>query len=380
MLLIKNRIPIVATVLVLLMGFVIVLAQASADNADGPIPWALDTIDVNWDWSGTGQSGSIEILLDATLEGDVFSIEVFVEPDTSTEAVLQNRHKPVHVQKMGDFGPFPTGRVLSFNFPSPRVQLQAGTEVGIHLHEQDGTRISADNTAYPFPDPTATPVPPPRPTPTPVPTIETDPADVTQVTAPTGGNAAIIQPSASASVSAPDGSVVVAVPATANATTFQLVYKPSPASVPAAPAGTSIIRAFELNTHNTAGTQVSLKLLKPVTITVKYTAADVEAAPQKNPANLKIVRYDSATQAWTPLNTTVDLAAKTLTAKASRFSVFAVAGIEPAPQFVGTPTPEAPPTGDFVPGSGLVLGLIIAGFLLITAGGAYLTQARRLRH
>ena len=46
-----------------------------------------------------------------------------------------------------------------------------------------------------------------------------------------------------------------------------------------------------------------------------------------------------------------------------------------------TPPPEAspPPTGDLAPGPGLVLPILLVGFLLILAGGVYLARDRRLR-
>ena len=396
MLLTKSRIPIVATGIILLFGFFafIITDRASADPADGPIPGGFfgndATATTGWDWSGSGQTGKIDIFLGAGLAGNVFEIEVFVEPDTSTTAIMQDKNDPMHVQQMGGFGPFPTEQLLNFGFSTTIELDKAGpTNVGLHLMGQDvnGNPIRVLTLSAPINlgllVPPAPPPPPPQPAATPVATTEVPTSQITAVTAPTGGVSAIVQPSAAATVTAPDGSVTAAVPAVANATTFQLVYNPTPASVPAAATGKKVIRAFELNTFNTAGIKVSLTLLRPATITVRYTSADVVAAPDNNPINLKIGRYDEANQAWTPLNTTVDLAAQTLSAKSSRFSLFGVVGVEPPPQVAppsaGTPTatPRAPVTGDVSPGSGMLLALILAGFLLIAAGGAYLTQARR---
>ena len=396
MLLTKSRIPIVAAGIILLFSFVLffVVDRASADPADGPIPGGFfgndATATTGWDWSGSGQTGKIDIFLGADLAGDVFEIEVFVKPDTGTVAVLQHKDDPVHVQQMGGFGPFPTDQLLSFGFSSTEpLDKAAPTDVGIHLmgRDVDGNAIRVLTLAAPINLGLLVPVAPPppvaQPTATPVQTTDVPASQITAVTAPSGGVSAVVQPSTAATVSAPDGSVTAAIPAVANATTFQLVYNPTPASVPAAAARQKIIRAFELNTFNTAGSKVSLTLLRPATITVKYTSADVTAAPDNNPINLKIGRYDEANQAWTPLNTTVDLAAQTLSAKSSGFSLFGIVGVEPAPQVAppsaGTPTatPRAPVTGDVTPGSGMLLALILAGFLLIAAGGAYLTQTRR---
>ncbi|MFC1935274.1 hypothetical protein ACFLX9_00685 [Chloroflexota bacterium] len=393
---IRNRIPIVATCLILLLGYglVLVLGQASADVADGSIPseeFGDDTAEndtVGWDWTFSAQRVQIKIFLDDGFAEKVTAIEVFIEPESGDPADF--------VDRLADSSAtFPTERVLSFTFTTQH-QLTGGSNVGIHLMgpgpsgsgyvPADEIRILTSdgpiNTHLLIPTPTPTPTSTPRPPTTPVPIVEVPTEDVTTVDIPADGDTAIIQPSQSASVTVPDGSISVAVPETTHATTFQLAVNPSPTSVPAAPAGTTILRAFEINAHDTAGVQVSLRLLKPMTITAKYTAADVTAAPQKNPTNLRIARYDATTKTWTSLNTTVNMATQMLTAKTNHLSLFSVVGVEPPPQAVGTPTPtpEAPPTGDFDPGSGLVLALVIAGFLLTIAGGVYLTQARRLRN
>jgi len=46
---------------------------------------------------------------------------------------------------------------------------------------------------------------------------------------------------------------------------------------------------------------------------------------------------------------------------------------------VATPTAKPPATGDFTPGSGLLMTVLLAGFILIAAGGAYLLQSRHTR-
>ena len=126
---------------------------------------------------------------------------------------------------------------------------------------------------------------------------------------------------------------------------------------------------------------------------MKYTDEDVQAA-QGNPQRLVLYKYDSIFQAWTPLSTSVNLADRTLQAKVSRLSFFALLG-QPQPR-TPTPTPEAtllpgvatptavptatllPPTpGDVAPGSSLLIGLLIAAFILIAAGSYYLRQSRQ---
>ena len=46
------------------------------------------------------------------------------------------------------------------------------------------------------------------------------------------------------------------------------------------------------------------------------------------------------------------------------------------PPATATPTSRPPGTGDFTPGSGMLMALLLAGFVLMTAGGAYLLQTR----
>ncbi len=43
------------------------------------------------------------------------------------------------------------------------------------------------------------------------------------------------------------------------------------------------------------------------------------------------------------------------------------------------PPPEPPPAGDFSPGSGALIAMMLAGLLLVVAGGAYVLQTRRTR-
>ena len=144
MLLIKNRIPIVATVLVLIMGFVLVLAQASADDATGSIPSGEfgDNTDVNdpigWEWESSGNQIRIDIFLDDAWAGLVFGIEAFVNPESSADA-LRNEDEPMYVQRMGSYGSFPTGRSLCFVFSTSRQVVNDA--VGIHLVDRDGDDI-----------------------------------------------------------------------------------------------------------------------------------------------------------------------------------------------------------------------------------------------
>ena len=384
MVLMRNRIPIIATGLILLLAFslLFIAERAGADDAEGtPFDGNLsDNGDVTWNWSNVGTAVKIDVHLDSpALDGLVFSIEVFIDPSTDTEILGGQAAKANHIERLSNNSAFPTGKNLTFSFQSQQT-ISESTFLGLHLHESDGTRILATDELGTLPTP-PTPTPaPPAPTATPVSITEIPDSQVTAVPVPSGGASVIIQPSKPTTVSAPDGSVVVVIPSTSNNTTYQLVYDPSPSNVPAGDAKTTILRAFELNTHDANGVAQSMVLIKSVSLTVTYTANDVAGAPQNSPINLKLLRYNETNGVWIPLNTTVDLAAQTLSAKVKTFSLFAVAGVEPAPQVISTATPVVlPPTGDVSPSSGLLLGLLLAGFLFIVAGGTYLAQSRRNR-
>ena len=357
-----------------------------ADNTIGVLPAPVSQAllipnDMGWEPVSLGTSLQVMVKIGSNLPTATHFIEVYPNPPIAGQA-----NSPALTQSLPGGGPLPTDLVLDLDVIELTDPLATVNPVKVAFLDVGGNLITFNSGAGiniqeggPL-KPPPPPPPAPEPTPTSVQTTEIPASQVTAVALPPGGSDAIIQPSAAAMVSAPDGSVSVAIPALANATTFRFQYNPSPASVPEPPAGMNVVRAFELNAYDTGGMQMSsLALLRTVTITVAYTPDDVVAAPQKNPANLKIARYDTANQAWTSLNTTLDLAAQTLSGKVSRFSVFAVVGVVPPSQVAPTSTPIAPATGDFAPGSGLVLALILAGFLLITAGGAYVTQSHRLR-
>ena len=382
MVLMRNRIPIIATGLILLLAFslLFIAERAKADDVEG-VPFDANLTDnnrVTWNWTNVGNAVKIDIFLaDAsTITGKVFAIEVFIDPSTDT-ALGDRAAKADHIERLSNNSAFPIGKNLTFSFQAQQI-ISGSTVLGLHLHESNGTRILATDQVGTLPTP-PTPTPaPPAPTATPVSITEIPDSQVTPVPVPSGGASVIIQPSKSATVSAPDGSVVVTIPNTSNDTTFQLVYDPSPSNVPAGDADTTILRPFALNTHDANSVAKSMVLIKAVTVTAKYTANDVAGAPQNSPINLKIMRYNETNSAWTALNTTVDLAAQTLTARVKTFSLFAVAGVDPPAQAIATATPVGlPPTGDVSPGSGLLLGLLLAGFLMIVAGGTYLVQSRR---
>jgi hypothetical protein len=139
-----------------------------------------------------------------------------------------------------------------------------------------------------------------------------------------------------------------------------------------------------------------------VSIVVSYNDADIAAA-DNNPARLSIYKHDASFDKWFELNTKLDIIDKTITTQVTSGGSFTVGGKAAPPQSTPTPaateeykhprwtpTPGAPtaiPTatalppepGDFAPGSGMLIGLLIAAVVLMSSGGYYLSQARGLK-
>ena len=204
------------------------------------------------------------------------------------------------------------------------------------------------------------------------------------------------------------GVVTVSVPASAAAEAGTLSYESKTAddAPAAAPAGLAFgSTLFDLSVLDVNNDRIQdYRFATSITISVKYTDDDLQAA-EGNPGRLVLHKYDEVLQAWTSLNTTFNPAARTVQAQTSRLSFFALMGQEQPP----TPTPTAtatllpgaatrsptlapptatlavpptatllPPTpGDVAPGSGLLIGLLIAAFVLIAAGGYYLRQSKQ---
>jgi len=183
MVLMRNRIPIIATGLILLLAFSLLFfaERARADGATFPFDSnSGDNGNVTWNWTNVGSAVRIDFQIAAAKEGQVFEIEVFLDPSTGTpnNLTVRNPGKPIHSQKMGNFGPFPTARGLSFIFSS-KPELVSGSLLGLHLHGPNDAIIltsatqlnDAVNTSSiePIASP-LTPPPPAKATPTPTPT------------------------------------------------------------------------------------------------------------------------------------------------------------------------------------------------------------------
>ena len=177
MVLMRNRIPIIATGLILLLAFslLFIAERAGADDAEGtPFDGNLsDNGDVTWNWSNVGTAVKIDVHLDSpALDGLVFSIEVFIDPSTDTEILGGQAAKANHIERLSNNSAFPTGKNLTFSFQSQQT-ISESTVLGLHLHESDGTRILATDELGTLPTP-PTPTPaPPAPTATPVPATAT---------------------------------------------------------------------------------------------------------------------------------------------------------------------------------------------------------------
>jgi hypothetical protein len=196
MLLTESRISIVAKGLILfVLGSLLFLAmggRASANDAAGPLAsFGDDTAasQLGWGWNSQGQDVKVDVILDSSLAGTVYGIEVFIEPSTGTA--------PKHTQNMGNYGAFPTGTSFCFVFSTTtQTDKSAPTPVGIHLTNAAGVDIKVSDgtvnmvsftpaatclsaipvaattpTPTPTPAPTATPTPEPTATPTPAPEL-----------------------------------------------------------------------------------------------------------------------------------------------------------------------------------------------------------------
>ena len=111
---------------------------------------------------------------------------------------------------------------------------------------------------------------------------------------------------------------------------------------------------------------------RAVTITISYTQADADEAGSAQ--NLVIMKFDTVSEEWAALATTVDLSNMTITASVKTFSLFGVgipqvgepAGVDPT----ATPVSSVslPATGDVAPGNNSVIAFIVIGLLLMTGG------------
>ncbi|MCI0794520.1 MAG: hypothetical protein J4O03_13745, partial [Chloroflexi bacterium] len=124
-----------------------------------------------------------------------------------------------------------------------------------------------------------------------------------------------LSPRAPSRLVSPGGGVTVDLPADSVAAPAQLTYRPlTLTDIPVLPARYTATGAiFDLTTDST--------LLKPITVSIRISAADAVAAGSDE-ENLLIQQHHDG--AWIPLPTTVDFTASTASARVDRLSFFAL--------------------------------------------------------
>ena len=121
-----------------------------------------------------------------------------------------------------------------------------------------------------------------------------------------------------------DGRVKATFPAEAYTGSATLtILEGSSSAAPKPPEGYTIGSAcFNIEATDLTG-RVITSLLRPATVTMKYTTADLTAAGGKT-GNLKLAYFTASTGKWTIVATTVNEADQTLSASTTRFSTWAI--------------------------------------------------------
>lgn len=164
----------------------------------------------------------------------------------------------------------------------------------------------------------------PFPTPTPTPTrIPPGEQVIVEPTSPSGVGS-VVRPGTNETMTSPDGSMSLFVPATFLDESVQIVLdEVAPADVPPAQPGKRVLRAISINVYDLLGNHQTVVSGTPVTLKIAYTDADV-AAVGGDPSNLVIMRYVESQNQWITLNTTVDTQNKVLITTLNTFSTFAI--------------------------------------------------------
>jgi hypothetical protein len=166
-----------------------------------------------------------------------------------------------------------------------------------------------------------------------------------------------------------DGAVTVMVPQGSTSSDVAVTYTALTGdAIPgSAPSGTAFgAQVFSL-TVDPATT-----FSRNVNVTVAYNAADISAVGG-NTNNVKLYIYDAGFQEWNENASAIrDSANNTLTTQQTTLGSYAIVNVGATPPPVPTATPEAMPpesVGDWAPGTGLLLGLLLAGAGLALGGG-----------
>lgn len=229
--------------------------------------------------------------------------------------------------------------------------------------------------------PAQTPVPPTAtPTPTPIPT---ESANLT---------------TAGGTLTFGKGAVVLKALDQTVTSTVEVRYTPSTAAKPPAPAPTGRAfgsQIFSLEVYKDGKLQSDFKYSRLVEMTIKYTAADVDAALNKNLNQIDLRIWDAAFKQWIAIPFVRDQVGLAFISNQEGVGTYAITlqpgTPTPTPTPLVTPTPTRPaatprpptPTavvpraGDVAPGSGMLMGFMVGALVLVLGGGYLLVRSSR---
>ncbi|MBI4336382.1 MAG: hypothetical protein HY683_00935 [Chloroflexi bacterium] len=184
-------------------------------------------------------------------------------------------------------------------------------------------------------------------------------------------------------VSSSDGSVAITFPDGALTESVDvrltlLAEAEAPAAAPSGRVFGSRIFTVDILKGGTAQSNYALRSL--ATVVTKYSANDVSKARDNNTRFLHLSLYDAASKTWFDVpGVFPNVAAQTLETQQSVFPLTLAITIEPPPPPTPTPTktPGLPGVGDVAPSSGMVMGAVAVGALLVLGGGLLLVRSSR---
>jgi hypothetical protein len=208
--------------------------------------------------------------------------------------------------------------------------------------------------------------------------------------APRGGGARVVAPPINVPVDPTTGEITSTTSLTVEKATLTIPAGIIVKDVAGSPLATSITTMHTPTTAKTVGAIAAYDFgpsgttfSKPIDLVIEYDPAEIIPAGFSE-SDLVIKMYDGTAKAWIDLDTSVDTAAHTATARVSHFTIFALfatAPVAPPPVITPTPiptvppavTPTATPIPPVVPPAklpwGLIIGIIIA--LIVVGAAAY---------
>ena len=350
MLLTRSRIPILALGLIALFSFVLLLnaRSASGDTAAGDIPGGTFTntaTDIFWDWTFDGDSVNVRFVLgDRWVAGDlgaVHDIEIFVDP-AALDAADLIAEGPVHTTAtVGDFSYaintlYTQGRDdgQTVDVLLEVAAVAAPANVGIHLLDFAAaahTLLATSNGAT------------------------TDNAALHVVPAALGWNW------------------------TGQTDQLKIVVDIDPAMAPVHKIDVFVNNVLAFSQSPTAGGAFPTGVDFGFIGTVANLA--VPLTPGVTPVKIHLVGADGVTDVVRSANPAniglVDLTTPASAPPAEDGGGTVIA--QPLATATPAPSPTPPAAGDLAPGSGLLLPMLLVGFLMILTGGVYLARDRRLK-